>query len=223
MGVDPAAARSATGSSPLTGVSAARRAVVTIASEHGAGGDLLAPRVAEVLGVPFLDRAVPRSLVEAAERAERENPLLSRLARASTMLAGAPLEHIEADEGRVRAELGEFLVGASKEGGVVLGRGAAVVLRDTPGALHVLLTGDHDARVARVAEREGIGLAEADERVRAHDRARREYTRRGYGVDSDDRTLYHLIVDTLALGVEASVELVLCASHARTRQPEKES
>jgi hypothetical protein len=33
--------------------------LVTIASEHGAGGDLVAPRVADALGVPFLDRALP--------------------------------------------------------------------------------------------------------------------------------------------------------------------
>ena len=77
--------------------------------------------------------------------------------------------------------------------------------------------------VARVAEREGVGRAEADRRVRAHDRARKEYLRPVFGVNADDRALYHLIVDTVALGIAASVELVLAASRARTRQLRKES
>jgi cytidylate kinase len=202
---------------------AAHRPIVTVAAEHGAGGDLVAPRVAEALGVPFLDRMLPASLVAAAEEAERQSGLVGRLARASTVLAGEPVERIDSDEGRVRAELAEFLTRASTEGGVVLGRGGVFVLADAPGALHVLLAGDHEGRVARVAQREGIDRAEADHRVRAQDRARKDYMQRVFSADADDRKHYHLVVDTVALGIDASVELVLAASRARTRQSPKES
>jgi cytidylate kinase len=196
---------------------------VTVAAEHGAGGDVVAPRVAEALGVPFLDRMLPASLLAAAEESERQSGLVARVARASTVLAGETVERIDSDEGRIRGELAEFLARGSSAGGVVLGRGGAVVLADAPGALHVLLVGDRESRGARVAEREGIGRDDADRRVRAHDRARREYLRRFFGADADDRALYHLIVDTVALGIDASVELVLAASRARTRQAAKES
>ena len=59
--------------------------------------------------------------------------------------------------------------------------------------------------------------------MRAHDRARKEYLRRFFDADADDRTLYHLVVDTVALGIDASAELVVAASRARTRQSPKES
>jgi hypothetical protein len=131
------------------------RPVVTVAAEHGAGGDLVAPRVADALGVPFLDRALPASLVAAAEESERQSAVVGRLARASTIFAGEPVEGIDRDEGRIRAELGEFLARASTDGGVVLGRGGAVVLADSPTALHVLLAG------RREADRVGIGRAVA--------------------------------------------------------------
>jgi cytidylate kinase len=202
---------------------AADRPIVTVAAEHGAGGDLVAPRVAEALGVPFLDRMLPASLVAAAEEAEQPSGLIGRLARASTVVAGEPVERIDSDEGRIRAELAEFLTRASTEGGVVLGRGGVFVLADAPAALHVLLAGDHEGRVARVAEREGIDRVEADHRVRAQDRARKEYMQRVFGADADDRKHYHLVVDTVALGIDASVELVLAASRARTRKSPKES
>jgi cytidylate kinase len=202
--------------------SPSERPIVTVAAEHGTGSDLIAPRVADALGVPFLDRALPPSLL-AADEAERSSGVVGRLARTGTIFASEPVERIDSDEGRIRAELAEFLVRASTEGGVVLGRGGVFVLGDAPNALHVLLGGARDGRVARVAEREGLDPDEADRRVRAQDRARKAYMRRVFGVDPDDRTLYHLVVDTVALGIDASVELVLAASRARTSQSPTES
>jgi hypothetical protein len=197
-------------------------AVVTVAAEHGAGGDLVAPRVADALGVPFLDRALPASLATAAE-SQQQNGLVAQLARASTILGDDSGERIEYYEGRLRTELAEFLARASTAGGVVLGRGAVFMLADEPGALHVLMAGDHDGRVARIADREGIDLADAERRVRAEDRARKAYMQRVFGADAADRRHYHLVVDTVALGIDASVELIAAASRARTRQPVSES
>jgi cytidylate kinase len=196
--------------------------IVTVAAEHGAGGDLVAPRVADALGVAFLDRALPASL-EAAGEAERQSSLVGRLARTSSVLADEQVERIDSDEGRIRSELAEFLTRASTAGGVVLGRGGVFALADESEALHVLLTGDHEGRVARVAEREGVDRAVAGRRVRALDRARKDYMQRVYGADADDRTHYHLVVNTVALGIDASVELVIAASRIRTGQPPKES
>jgi cytidylate kinase len=202
---------------------APHRPIVTVAAEHGAGGDLVAPRVADALGVPFLDRMLPASLVAAAEEAERQGGIVGRLARASTVLAGEPVERIDSDEANIRAGLAEFLNRASTDGGVILGRGGVFLLADAPAALHVLLAGDHEGRVARVAQRQGIDRAEADHRVRAQDRARKEYMRRVFSADADDRKHYHLVVDTVALGIDATVELLLTATRARTRQSPKES
>jgi hypothetical protein len=189
--------------------------LVTIAAEHGAFGDVVAPRVAEALGVPFLDRALPADPEEPRQRA---GSLVGSLARASTMLGGAPLERLDLDEGRVRAELAEFLARAERTGGVVLGRGGMVVLAGAPSALHVLLTGPLEGRVARIARRDGVGRDEAERRVAAHDRARKAYIGRTFAVQADDRTLFHLIVDTVALGVDAAAELIVAASRAQARR-----
>jgi hypothetical protein len=189
-----------------------RLPLVTIASQHGAGGDLIAPRVADALGAPLLDRALPADPEE-----RRPGGVVSSLARASTVLADAHVERLDLNEGHLRAELAEFLARAESTGGVVLGRGSMVVLADAPGALHVLLTGPREARIARVAARTGVGRDEAERRVRAHDGARLEYIRRAFAVEGDDRALYHLIIDTVAVGIDTAVELVVTASRARVR------
>jgi hypothetical protein len=173
------------------------RPVVTVAAEHGGGGDLVAPRVAEALGLPFLDRAVPASLVGTAEDAERPSGLVASF----VVMAGEPFERVDLDEGHVRTELAEFLARTSTDGGVV-------VLSDVPAVLHVLLSGPFEGRVARVAEWAGVDRDQAERRVRTHDGARQAYLRHGFGITIHDRWLYHLVVDTIALGIDASVEHV---------------
>src|SRR4051794_5464853 len=85
------------------------RPVVTMASQHGAGSDVIGPRVADELGVPFLDRALPADPEEPEQRARG---LVDSLARASSVIAGEPVERLDLAEGRLQAELAEFLARA---------------------------------------------------------------------------------------------------------------
>jgi cytidylate kinase len=204
--------------------------VVTLAALHGAGGSVVGPRVADRLGVEFFDRAISSAIAERAGLTEQgvaavdDRPrrgvdrLVSNLARVADArgATGLPVERVDLEEGRLRGELEEFLVRATRAGGVVLGRGGAVVLASVPWALHVYLGGPRDARVERVVEADGLDRRTAERLVRAHDRARREYVRDFYGVDGDDPKLYHLVLDAVALGVDACVALITLASAHRT-------
>jgi cytidylate kinase len=204
--------------------------VVTLAALYGAGGSLVGPRVAERLGVPFLDRAIPRSVAERAGLAEaavaeaddgprsRWNHVLDAVGRASPATgASGQVERIDLEQRRLHAEIERFLADASRSGGVVLGRGGAVVLASVPGALHVYLGGNRDRRIERVIEFDRVGRAVAARRVDAHDRARRDYVRSVYGIDGDDPALYHLMIDALSLGVDVCVDLIVAASESLSR------
>jgi cytidylate kinase len=206
-------------------------ALVTIAALYGAGGSRIGPRVAERLGVQFLDRAIPSSvarragLPEAAVAEVDEKPrsgwqrLLALLGRASPATgASDQVERLDLEERRLRAEIEEFLAHASRAGGVVLGRGGAVVLADVPGALHVYLGGERNARVERVMESRGVDRATAARHVKANDLARRDYVKNTYGIDGDNPHLYHLMIDAIALGVDVCAELIVAAAQARVRQ-----
>lgn len=212
----------------LSSDDADQRPVVTIAALYGAGGSVVGPRVAERLGVPFLDRAIPTALarrvgliehaVAAVDDAPRSvwNRWMGTLGRASPATAAtAQPERLDLDERRLRAEIEEFLGAAGRSGGVVLGRGGAVVLANVPGALHVFLGGDKRARIRRVMDLRGLDRETASHRVKVNDRARREYVRNAYGIDGDNPSLYHLTLDAIALGVEPCVELIVDASRAR--------
>jgi Cytidylate kinase-like family len=207
--------------------------VVTLAALYGAGGSVVGPRVAKRLGVPFLDREIREAVgrraglsadavavIDEAPRSRSER-LMSRLGRAST-LHGAPgdtVEHLDLQERRLRGHVEEFLARASVSGGVALGRGGMVVLRGVPHALHVHLHGPRDARVRQGMAIEGVAREAAERRQEAEDQARVGYVRRAYGVDGEDPRLYHLVLDSTALSLDACVELIVVASEARLRDP----
>jgi Cytidylate kinase-like family len=207
-----------------------RPPVVTLAALHGTGGSVVGPRVAERLGVEFFDRAISSAIADRVGLTEegvagvddrprrRVDRLVSNLARVADArtATGLPVERVDLEEGRLRGELEAFLVRATRAGGVVLGRGGAVVLGSVPWALHVYLGGPRDGRIEQVMEAERIDRRTAERRVAVHDRARREYVRDFYGVDGDDPKLYHLVLDAVALGVDCSVALIVLASSYRT-------
>jgi cytidylate kinase len=203
-------------------------AVVTIAALYGAGGSRVGHRVAERLDVQFLDRAIPttvakraglpeQALVDVDERRQtRWQRLLDALGRASPpSSASGQVERLDLEIRRLRSEIEEFLADARRSGGVVLGRGAAIVLAEAPGALHVHLGGDRQARVERVMEWQRVDRQTAAHLVKVNDRARRDYVRSAYGVDGDNPVLYHVMLDSIAFGVDVCVDLIVAASESR--------
>lgn len=204
--------------------------VVTLAALYGAGGSVIGPRVAERLGVPFLDRAVAATVARRAglraealedvddEPRSRWDAVFAAIGRASPPTAASDeAEGLDRHDRKLHAEVEQLLAEVSRSGGVILGRGGAVVLASVPGALHVYLGGDRDRRIERVMHLQGLDREPATDRVEAHDEARRDYVRNVYGIEGDDPELYHLMIDAISLGVDVCVDLIVAASESRTR------
>jgi cytidylate kinase len=207
--------------------------VVTIAALYGAGGTVIGPRVAERLGVPYLDREVPEAVAKrmglseqaVADVDEEERSgvqrLVSSLGRAATIsgAVGGSSEHLDVQERTIRGHIEEQLAQAAVSGGVALGRGGMVVLRSVPQALHVHLGGPAEARIQQRMALDGIDRATARRRRELVDRTRMRYVRSAYGVDGEDPSLYHLMLDSTAIDLDTCVDLIVAAGQARIRQP----
>ena len=196
--------------------------VVTISASYGAGESWVAPQVAERLGWQFVDRAIP---VQVAERlavpvehahvhdeaaAPRFTRLLARLPNTSGVVVPEPTTDAFCRETE------RLLIEAADEGEVVvLGRAAAIVLRERPGALHVRLDGPQEARVFQAMRVEEIDEDEARRRQRNSDRARMDYVKHFYSADPRDPRHYHLTLDSTALPLETCAQLIVAAARSR--------
>ncbi len=197
---------------------------VAISASFGAGGNVLGPDVAERLGLPFFDRAIPAAVAarlavpieDAAAQDEKAPSTWARLARAFANMA-VPMAPQNLDPGEDPDRFKEQTEGilrqiAATTGGVVLGRGAAVVLGGRPDVLRVRLQGEAEARAARVAVREGLDLESARRMQRETDEARDHYLRLFYRVRPGDPALYDLVVDSVRIPIEVCTELIVLAA-----------
>jgi cytidylate kinase len=98
---------------------------------------------------------------------------------------------------------------------VVLGRGSQMILRDLPGALHVLTLAPQELRVERLADREEISQEEAARRAQDSDRARPAFYRKFWKVDVNEPALYDITLQTSQLTYEVGAELVAAAARAK--------
>ncbi len=202
--------------------------VVTISAAYGAGGAEVAPAVAERLGLPFPDRAIPAQVagrlgVPVAEAEANDETVVRGVWRLVASLGTMPdpvggvmptsaLPDERAYRQQTERVLTEIAEGA---GGVVLGRAAAMVLRDRPDVLHVRLDGPRARRLAAAVAHSGRPVDEVRRERDAADRAREAYVRHFYRCDPRAAKHYHLVVDSTALALGTVVDLVVTAARGR--------
>jgi cytidylate kinase len=202
--------------------------VVTVSASFGCGGAEIAPAVAERLGLPFHDRVIPAQVagrlgVPVAEAEANDETITRGLWRLVSSLGTMPdpvggvlptstLPDERAYRVQTERVLGEI---ADGPGGVVLGRAAAMVLRDRPDVLHVRLDAPPERRLAAAVAH--LGRPEDDVRRErdAADRARVAYVRHFYRADPADSRHYHLVIDSTVLPHDTVVDLVVMAARAR--------
>jgi cytidylate kinase len=203
-----------------------RMTIVTVSAAYGAGGAIVGPQLAERLGVPFLDRAIPaevaqRLSIPLEEASAREQPVGGLFARVAMRLApvglafGAePADAID-DESYRRATEEIIREHAARGEAVILGRAGALVLKDDPRALHVRLDGPREKRIEQALRLAGGTREEAEAQLAESDRAREAYVRHFYRADPRAPELYHLLIDATALPLAAVVDMIVLAAGSR--------
>ncbi len=205
--------------------------VVTVSATFGAGGSVIGPAVAERLGTPFVDRAIPYTvaadigctLEEALAHDDRTEHGLGRILSGAARLPNVTLGGMDAylpERGFVPEE--EFLVHTERTireiaehgGGVILGRASQFVLAGHPSALHVRLDGSRRRRLAVVRESLDLPAREAERLLDDNDRARTAYVKHFYRADPADPALYDLVIDSTRLAAPACADIIVTAAHA---------
>ena len=185
--------------------------IITITRQYGSGGREIGETLAKRLGVSFwdnklLDVAAKDSGIHKThfeESDERRTNSFLYLLSTTYGQGGVPF-----DDALFFAQLNAIQKIASKESCLIIGRCADYALRDFNNVVNIYITAPLEDRINRAINAYGIGEKHAAEYVKRMEKQRisyyNDYTDKRWGVPEN----YELCLDSSALGIEGSVDLL---------------
>jgi len=191
--------------------------IVAISDTLGSRGDVMGRELARRLGWQFADRAV------IAKAAEQFGEAVGDL-RQVTEERPSLWERFTDSKRRyllyIEASVFEM---AMRDRMVIVGHGAAIMLREIRHALRVRVSAPERERVERVRQAEGLTENAALGAVRDSDGERASRMRYLYHVDMDDAFLYDLTINSERVDVDEGVRLMAEALTMQRVQPTEET
>jgi cytidylate kinase len=187
-------------------------AIVTISRETGSGGEDIAKTVADRLNYQYVDRkAISAEIAEHGKQwlrwtadLDEHAPSIWDLFDRSYAGYVALMEHC-------------IYKYAVKNNAVILGRGGNWLLKDVPHALRVRVVAPLEERAKTISERLGVDEKAAEKMLRHSDHERLIFLKRAYHRDWSNADDYDMTVNSIHLGPEEVVTLILDEIPARDR------
>ena len=185
--------------------------IITINRECGSGGGEIARRLGQRLGIKVYNRAmldeIARQFDMSVENIERikaqKTSWWSDFCRfyqqfgAASYTTGVHLEvtplTLYYAEERLLRELAE------QESCIIVGRAGFHIFRDDPRALHLLIIADRQARIARIAAKQNLGLDEAALVVDSVDKSRDTFVKSVADTSRYDARHYDFVLNVTGL------------------------
>jgi cytidylate kinase len=189
---------------------------VALSRLPGAGALELGRRLADRLGYAFFDiELVDQIAREAGLRAELVRDVDEHVRSAIGRIVAEAFRHERFTESDYVRHLVHVVASLGERGAaVILGRGSPFILSPDR-ALRVLVVAPREARLERIAKREGLSRPDAERRLARLDAERREFNLHHFGVDADAPTLYDLCLNTAQLSFDAAADVAVAALRAR--------
>jgi len=204
---------------------------IAISRQQGSGGSYIGRAVAERLGFRYFDREMLRAVAEYLKEHEHdpkgELRADSWFERLGTFFSLGTLEtgyvppsptvlyegELVGIENRLIREIVDDHVA------VIVGRGAAQMLRGRPGVVTVFVHAPEQWRVDRVQQvYKTADRAQASRMVRESDQERTRFIRRMAEADWTDPRCYDLAINSMTLGFDAATDLIVRSVTARSAQ-----
>ena len=184
--------------------------VITISSEPGSGGRIIARGLARRLSIDLFDRDIIKEIAESAHissavietmekvRLSGIKDFISSLVNDRYLWPGVYLDHLM----KVVAAI------ASHGSAVIVGRGANFLIPPED-RLSIRVIAPLDNRVRNVAKEFGVTREEAKRRVINRESRRSAFIRQSFNADVADPRNYELVINTKILSIDAALGAVI--------------
>jgi predicted cytidylate kinase len=168
--------------------------LIGISGSPGSGKTTVARMLSDRIGIRFHSMgSVFRSIADEKKLSLKE---LSTLAESDSSI-----DHL------IDRRQSEML----RAGGIIMDSRLSCWLmkRSNINGLKVWITAPLDVRAKRVAGREGIGMAEARESIKAREESEADRYRKYYGIDMKDLSIYDIVINNAWMSPEDCCDVIL--------------
>jgi CMP/dCMP kinase len=169
--------------------------IITVSGPHGTGKSTYAARLAESLHLRHISAGALFRRI-----AKEKKISLEKLGE--TALQDSSIDKL-VDEGTISE--------AEKGNVVVDGQLAGWILKDRAD-LRIYLMAPEEVRLERIAKRDRVSLEEARVQTEQRESVQRERYSRHYGFHVEDRSIYHLVLDTSLGSIKDTAKVLISAA-----------
>ncbi len=194
------------------------RCVITVGREFCSGGAETARKVAQLLEIPYYDKAIIDETVKATKLTEDivtshdERPVrysdLGGFQYGTLWYTEDPSLILPVGMRIADAQFDVIRAAAERGPGVIVGRCADYVLREQPNVIHVYIRADLEYRIERAMQLYHLVEGDARKLVRKTDKIRANYYRYYAQKDWGKAENYDLVLDTGRIGVDAAAKTI---------------
>ncbi|MBU2054457.1 MAG: cytidylate kinase-like family protein [Proteobacteria bacterium] len=204
--------------------------VITIRGQYGSWSAEIGELIAHKLNIDYVDREIIAGVAERLRRpstsiTEKEMPPSTLMGRISEAMARtaylgdsinagiySPLWEIPLDDTNYLSGLESVIKElAGSQSIVIRGRGSQFILKDIPGAFHVLIVAPVEVRVKRVMERLKLNEEGARKEIARFDDGSREFVKRYFKANIADPINYDIVINTNHLNIEGAASIIVDA------------
>lgn len=191
-----------------------KKIIINIGRQFGGGGLGVAYELGKKLGIPVYDKELIAKAAQDSGFSKgifEESDEKKRFFSLSSIFASrfGDTENYMSDRGLFKMQSETIRKIAEQGSAIIVGRCSDYILRDMECTLDVFLTSPLEVRAARIAERSGLSLKEAEKLAEGKDRNRAEYYNYYTFTDWGVASTYDLCIDSSVLGIEGTADLII--------------
>lgn len=191
-----------------------KKIIINIGRQFGGGGLGVAHELGKKLGIPVYDKELIKKAAQDSgfsKEVFEESDEKKRLFSLSSIFANgfSDTENYMSDRGLFKMQSHTIRAIAEQGSAIIVGRCSDYILRDMDFTLDVFLTSPLEVRAARLAERLGITVEEAERLAEEKDRKRAEYYNYYTFTDWGVASTYDLCIDSSILGIEGTADFII--------------
>ena len=191
-----------------------KKIIINIGRQFGGGGLGVAYELGRKLGIPVYDKELIAKAAQDSGFSKgifEESDEKKRFFSLSSIFANrfGDTENYMSDRGLFKMQSETIRKIAEQGSAIIVGRCSDYILRDMECTLDVFLTSPLEVRAARIAERSGLSLEEAERLAEEKDRNRAEYYNYYTFTDWGVAATYDLCFDSSVLGIEGTADMII--------------